>query len=87
MTAARKLPVNRVHFEIGSPLMRSSHCHCQRCQKAHGAPFRAPAQVTAADFRFLVGEELVSFYASTLGTHRRFCNRRFCKGVRQHRCW
>ena len=62
-----------VRFEIDGTLMRSSHCHCRQCQKAHGAPFRARARVTAADFRFLVGEELVSFYESTPGTHRGFC--------------
>ena len=50
-----------VRFEIDGPLMRSSHCHCRQCQKAHGAPFRTRAQVAAADFRFLAGEELVSF--------------------------
>jgi len=27
----------------------------------------------AADFRFLAGEELVSFYGSTPGMHRGFC--------------
>jgi hypothetical protein len=55
------------------PLMRSSHCHCRQRQKGHGAPFRTPARVAAADFRFLAGEELVSFYESTPGTHRGFC--------------
>jgi hypothetical protein len=39
--------------------------------RAHGAPFRT--RVAAADFRFLAGEELVSFYESTPGTHRGFC--------------
>src|SRR5215472_3531580 len=24
-----------VRFEIDGPLMRSSHCHCRQCQKAH----------------------------------------------------
>ena len=62
-----------VRFEIDGPLMRSSHCHCRQCQKAHGAPFRARARVAAADFRFLAGEELVSYYESTPGTHRGFC--------------
>jgi len=62
-----------VRFEIDGALMRSSHCHCRQCQKAHGAPFRTRARVAAADFRFLVGEELVSFYESTAGTHRGFC--------------
>jgi hypothetical protein len=62
-----------VRFEIDGPLMRSSHCHCRQCQKAHGAPFRTRARVAAADFRFLAGEELVSFYESTPGTHRGLC--------------
>jgi hypothetical protein len=29
-----------VRFENDGPPMRSSHCHCRQCQKAHGAPFR-----------------------------------------------
>jgi hypothetical protein len=62
-----------VRFEIDGPLMRSSHCHCWQCQKAHGAPFRTRARVAAADFRFLAGEELVSFYESTPGTHHGLC--------------
>ena len=62
-----------VRFEIAGPLMRSSHCHCRQCQKGHGAPFRTRARVAAADFRFLAGGELVSFYESTPGTHRGFC--------------
>jgi len=69
-----------VRFEIDGALMRSSHCHCRQCQKGHGAPFRTRARVAAADFRFLVGEELVSFYESTPGTHRGFykCAARPC---------
>ena len=63
--AARQLPVRR--GTIAGPLMRSSHCHCRQCQKA---PFRTRARVAAADFRFLAGEELVSFYELTPGTHR-----------------
>jgi hypothetical protein len=65
--------VRRVRFEIDGPLMRSSHCHSRQCQKAHGAPSRTRARVAAADFLFLAGEELVSFYESTPGTHRGFC--------------
>src|ERR1700730_2007201 len=71
MTALRgSCLCGEVRFEIDGPLMRSSHCHCRQCQKAHGAPFRTRARVAAADFRFLAGEELVSFYESTPGTHR-----------------
>jgi len=67
-----------VRFEIDGPLMRSSHCHHRQCRKAHGAAFRTRARVAAADVRFLVGDELVSFYESTQGTHRGFC-----KGARR----
>ena len=74
MTALRgSCLCGEVRFEIDGPLMRSSHCHCRQCQKAHGAPFRTRARVAAADFRFLAGEQLVSFYESTPGTHRGFC--------------
>jgi hypothetical protein len=62
-----------VRFETDGPLLRSSHCHCRQCQKAHRAPFRTRARVAGADFRFLAGEELVLFYESTTGTHRCFC--------------
>jgi hypothetical protein len=42
--------------------------------------------VAAADFRFLAGEELVSFYESTPGTHRGFC--KVCGApVRGYRKW
>ena len=74
MTALRgSCLCGEVRFEIDGPLMRSSHCHCRQCQKAHGAPFRTRARVAAADFRFLAGEELVSFYESTTGTPRGLC--------------
>src|SRR5215510_4945933 len=74
MTALRgSCLCGEVRFEIDGPLMRSSHCHCRQCQKAHGAPFRTRARVAAADFRFVGGEELVSFYESTPSTHRGFC--------------
>jgi hypothetical protein len=69
-----------VRFEIAGPLMRSSHCHCRQCQKGHGAPFRTRARVAAADFRFLAGEELVSFYESTPGTVRGTRVKRFVEG-------
>ena len=47
--------------------------HCRQSLKGHCAPLHPRARATAADFRFLAGEELVSFYESTPGTHRGFC--------------
>ena len=43
------------------------------CRKAHGAAFRTRAPVKAADFRFLSGEELLTFYESSPGERRSFC--------------
>ena len=48
-----------VRFEIDGPRC-DLHCHCGQCQKAQW-PFRTRARVAAADFRFLAGEEFVSF--------------------------
>ena len=73
MTALRgSCLCGEVRFEIDGPPDAILHCHCRQYQKAHGAPFRTRALVAAADFRFLGGEELVSFYESTPGTHRGF---------------
>jgi hypothetical protein len=43
------------------------------CRKAQGSAFRARAGVKAADFRFLQGEELLTYYQSSPGNHRGFC--------------
>ena len=62
-----------VLFELTGPLVRPSNCHCSMCRKQHGAAFRSRARVNASDFRWLRGEELVTFYESSPGTYRGFC--------------
>jgi hypothetical protein len=62
-----------IAFEIAGPLTDPLNCHCSMCRKAHGAAFRSRAGVASADFRFVRGEELVTFYESSPGTHRGFC--------------
>jgi hypothetical protein len=44
------------------------------CQKQHGAAFRTRGRVKAADFEWIMGEELVSFYESSPETYRGFCS-------------
>ena len=56
------------------PLMRSGHCHCTNCRKAHGAAFRSRARVRVEDFRWVQGEELVKYFESSPGFHRGFCS-------------
>jgi len=43
------------------------------CRKAHGAAFRTRARVQASDFRWTQGEDLITWYESSPGTHRGFC--------------
>jgi hypothetical protein len=62
-----------VRYEIGGRLTDALNCHCSMCRKAHGAAFRSRARVRAADFRLISGEELLTFYESSPGTHRGFC--------------
>ena len=62
-----------VRYEISSTLSRALICHCSMCRKAQGAAFRSRARVRAADFRWVAGEALVTYYESSPGNHRGFC--------------
>ncbi len=62
-----------VQYEISGPLTGALNCHCSTCRKAHAAAFRSRARVEAADFRWVQGEQLVTYYQSSPGTHRGFC--------------
>jgi hypothetical protein len=62
-----------VKYEITGPLMRSGHCHCSNCRKAHGAA-RSRARVRVEDFKWVQGEELVKYFESSPGFHRGFCS-------------
>lgn len=62
-----------VRYEITGALTGALNCHCSTCRKAHGAAFRSRARVAAQDFRWVQGEELVTYYQSSPGTHRGFC--------------
>lgn len=44
------------------------------CRKAHGAAFRTRASVKTSDFEFLSGEELLTYYESSIGEWRSFCS-------------
>ena len=64
-----------VKFAITGPLSHLLNCHCSKCRKQHGAAFRSRARVRLEDFRWLQGEELVSYYESSPGFYRGFCSR------------
>jgi hypothetical protein len=62
-----------VRFEINAPLIGPSNCHCSNCRKQHGAAFRSRARVQINDFKWIEGENLVTFYESSPGGYRGFC--------------
>ena len=62
-----------IRYEVKGALFEALNCHCSMCRKAQGAAFRSRARVRAADFRWIAGEDLVTFYDSSPDNHRGFC--------------
>ncbi len=62
-----------VRYEVRGTLHGALNCHCSMCRKAHGAAFRSRAGVRATDFRWTQGEDLITWYETSRGTHRGFC--------------
>jgi len=58
-----------VKYEISGELSGALNCHCSMCRKAHGAAFRSRASVNASDFKWVQGEELVTYFESSPGTN------------------
>jgi len=63
-----------ITYEIYAPLSDVINCHCSMCRKAHGAAFRTRASIKSADFKFLSGEGLLTYYESSPGEWRSFCS-------------
>jgi hypothetical protein len=62
-----------VKYRIDGRLFDARYCHCSMCRKAHGSAFRARVGVKTADFTFVEGGDLVTYYESSPGNHRGFC--------------
>jgi len=63
-----------IAYEINQPAERIVHCHCRTCQKAQGAAFSSNAFISREHFRWIHGQELLSFYESSPGKSRYFCS-------------
>jgi hypothetical protein len=63
----------KIKYEINGALFEALNCHCSMCRRAHGAAFRSRARVRADDFRWIAGEDLLTFYESSPGNYRGFC--------------
>jgi hypothetical protein len=63
-----------VRFEVTSPLVRASYCHCTRCQRRTGTAASAQARVAPGSLRIVAGEELVRSYEPADGFSKAFCS-------------
>lgn len=62
-----------VRYEIDGQLLDGGNCHCSMCRKAHGAAFATYASFGPESFRWVNGEDLVSYYDSSPNESRMFC--------------
>lgn len=64
-----------VSFTAALPSKWVAHCHCTRCQRAHGAPFVTWAGFDKAKVEIRDGESLLHWYVAAEGGARGFCSR------------
>jgi len=64
-----------VRFAARLPSKWVAHCHCTRCQRAHGAPFVTWAGFERSRVDVTDPEALLHWYVSPAGGSRGFCSR------------
>ena len=62
-----------VRYEISSPLVSSTYCHCTRCQRRTGTAASANARVRTGSFRVLAGEDRMRAWKPDGGAEKWFC--------------
>ena len=64
-----------VHFTAKLPSKWVAHCHCTRCQRAHGAPFVTWAGFEASAVDIQDAEASLRWHVAQEGGTRGFCGR------------
>ena len=64
-----------VEIEVTFPSRFCAHCYCWSCRTSHASGLVTWIGFKRPQVRFLQGEDLLSDYLSSPGTHRRFCSR------------
>lgn len=64
-----------IKYEIYGELRDARSCHCSRCRKAFSAQASAYALVSADDFKWLNGEDLLTSYVGEHGFGLQFCSK------------
>ncbi len=60
-------------FEASQFQPLAGHCHCNMCQKFHGAAFSTFVEVSTDHLRWIKGESLLSHYQAENESRRSFC--------------
>jgi len=64
-----------VQFSVDLPTKWVAHCHCTRCQRAHGAAFVTWVGVQHSASKVDDPQQLLHWYVSEQGGSRGFCSR------------
>ena len=62
-----------VRYELTSPLVSASYCHCKRCQRRTGTAASANGRVEPGSFRLLRGEGRLRSWKPEGGWEKWFC--------------
>lgn len=62
-----------VSYQLSSPLKAFTHCHCRKCQKAHGAAFATYASAPRSALAITAEASALKAYPSSPGVTRQFC--------------
>lgn len=74
-TAGGSCLCSAVRFAVRLPSKWVAHCHCTRCQRAHGAAFVTWLGTDEATARIIDEAGVLSWYVAPEGGHRGFCSR------------
>ena len=74
-TARARCHCGDVEIEVAFPSRFCCHCYCHSCRTTHASGVVTWIGFKRSQVRFVKGEELLTDYLSSPGTHRRFCSR------------
>ena len=63
-----------VRFSLELPSKWCAHCHCSMCRRAHGAGYVTWVGIESDHFMVLAGDHHLTWYESSPGARRGFCN-------------
>ncbi|NQY75465.1 MAG: GFA family protein [Candidatus Margulisbacteria bacterium] len=62
-----------IKYKYLGPTGKIVHCHCSKCRKWHGSPYRSRIVIRRDGFKWISGEDHLSFYDSSENVTKSFC--------------